>query len=290
MKLSNGLTPYPILCSFNDDYRDSQFTADIHCNKSLEKIKIDVAFHLQNDELQKMIQEGKAKYLLHIESPKISLRRKIITNKNRIEEILEKDEVTDSIEVCTFIVAAEDIHDYHNSLFNALDADLRISLSKGNIIAIGTRKEFILEKNDKESRDAESLIKIQKLVAKEHTSLSVNTDNEKYLILGLDESVFDLYWKMGQRKYREVIISMVLLPAMITVLMRMKKDSESNEESQFEGKEWYMGILELLENAGYSLEELKEEDNSVLEAAQTIFQNPIKTALNALDANDVEEE
>lgn len=290
MKLRNSLTPYPILCAYNDDYRDSSFKADIQCSYSAEKVKLIVTFQLENEELEHLLSEGKVKYLVHVESPKISFRKEYETIEKQIQIILDKDAVTDSIQVCTFIVANENMQDYHNALFNELDTGLHISLARGNTIAIGPAKELFLEKNSKELCDAESLIKIVKNAKDKKASLYVNTDEEEYILIGIDAALYDLYWKLGKRKYKEVIFSLVLLPAFITILTRMKKDNESDEDSQFEGKEWYTAILDLLDQADYSLDDLKEEDNSILEAVQVIFRNPIKKALNALDANDGEEE
>ena len=289
MKLRNSLTPYPILCAFNDDYRDSRFTADIHCSHSLDKIKIDVHFQLDNAELQQLIKEGKAFYLVHVESPQTSFREKEETCKEQLSIVLDKDEISDSIEICTFIVAAEDIMDYHNSLFNAIDENLHIALTKGNIMAIGSSKEISIERKSQEIRDADSLIKIIRNIKGKPATLYVNTDDADNILLGMDPELIDSYNLLGRGKYRETLFAMLFLPAMITILMRMKKDDESEESSQFEGKKWYVAILDLLEKAGYSLNELKEEDNSILEAAQVIFKNPIKLAINALNANDEEE-
>lgn len=55
MKIKNSLTPYPILCDYNDDYRDSKFDAEIHLTNSLDKVKCEVVFRLKNDVLEKMI-------------------------------------------------------------------------------------------------------------------------------------------------------------------------------------------------------------------------------------------
>ena len=290
MKLRNSLTPYPILCSFNDDYRDSNFTADIQCGYTRDKIIIKVAFHLKNEELKKLIQEEKAFCLVHIESPQTSFRKRVDTTEDQLTISLDKDDLSDSIEICTFIVAAEDIENYHNSLFNAIDEDLHISLTKGNIMAIGTSKEILLERKNQEMRDADSLIKIIRNAKGKKASIYVDTDSSDCILLGMDESLIDSYWKLGKQKYREVLFSMLFLPAMIVVLTRMKEDSLSDESSGFEDKKWYIAIMDLLDKAGYSLENLSEEDNSILEAAQVIFKNPIKMAMNALEANDVEEE
>lgn len=76
MKIKNSLTPYPILCDYNDDYRDSKFDAEIHLTNSLDKVKCEVVFRLKNDVLEKMIQEQKAVYLLHTKVRSLPIARR----------------------------------------------------------------------------------------------------------------------------------------------------------------------------------------------------------------------
>lgn len=278
-----------MLCAFNDDYIDSKFAAEVQCRHSLNNVRIDICFHLENAQLQQLIMEGKVSYLVHIESPKTSLRKRFSTGKEKLSVLLNKDDLSDCIEICTFIVANEDIENYHNSSFNALDKNMVVTLSKGNIIAIGTSKEIYIERKSTEARDADSLIKIRRNAKGRAASIYVDTDNQDYIILGIDDSLFNIYNSLGKGRYREATFSLLFLPAMIVILTRMKKDSES-AESQLEGKKWYEAIMDLLDKAGYSLENLKEDNDTILEAAQVILKNPIQVAMNALNTDGVEED
>lgn len=289
MKIKNSLTPYPILCDYNDDYRDSKFDAEIHLTNSLDKVKCEVVFRLKNDVLEKMIQEHKAVYLLHIESPQSSYRTEVTTANDKVSLVMRKDELADSIEICTFIVAATDIEDYYNPNFNALDADLHIALTKGSILAVGTQKEILIERKKQDARDADSLIHVEKSKAGKPASVYINTENDDYLMLGIDEKLYDTYFGLGKGKYRETVFSLLFMPALVVVLSRMCHVSQSGE-NYFEEKKWYQAIVDLLERAGYTLDSLSEDNETLLEAVQVIFKNPISRALNELSTNnDVEE-
>lgn len=236
-----------------------------------------------------MIQEQKAVYFLHIESPQSSYRTEVTTANDKVSLVMGKDELADSIEICTFIVAAEDIEDYHNPNFNALDADLHIALTKGSILAVGTQKEILIERKKQDARDADSLIHVEKRKAVEPASVYINTENDDYLMLGIDEKMYDTYFVLGKGKYRETVFSLLFMPAMVVVLSRMYHVSQS-EDNYFEEKKWYQAIVDLLERAGYTLDSLSEDKDTLLEAAQVIFKNPISRALNELSTNnDVEE-
>lgn len=117
----------------------------------------------------------------------------------------------------------------------------------------------------------------------------INTENDDYLMLGIDEKLYDTYFGLGKGKYRETVFSLLFMPALVVVLSRMCHASQSGE-NYFEEKKWYQAIVDLLERAGYTLDSLSEDNETLLEAVQVIFKNPISRALNELSTNnDVEE-
>ena len=108
-------------------------------------------------------------------------------------------------------------------------------------------------------------------------------------MLGIDEKLYDTYFALGKGKYRETVFSLLFMPAMVVVLSQMYHVSQS-EDNYFEEKKWYQAIVDLLARAGYTLDSLSEDKDTLLEAAQVIFKNPISRALNELSTNnDVEE-
>lgn len=289
MKLRNSLTPYPILCGFNADYKDSSFNASIRFTCSSDKVKGDITFQLDNREMKELIKQGKAVYLVHVESPLASYRKKFISKEEHLQLAIEKEELASIIEVCTFVVATTDIDGYHSASFNTFDSDLCVTLSKGNILAIGPAQEIELERKNGSPSDADSLIKIRKNAKGRPASIYVDTDSDDYILLGLDEDLIDLYCETARGKYRQTVFSMLFLPAMVIILERMIEDA-AGEERNLEEKKWYKAIVELLNKNGYALESLSLEDDTALEAAQVIFKNPIKAALNELATLDYVEE
>ena len=129
----------------------------------------------------------------------------------------------------------------------------------------------------------------EKRKAGKPASVYINTENDDYLMLGIDEKLYDTYFGLGKGKYRETVFSLLFMPALVVVLSRMCHASQSGE-NYFEEKKWYQAIVDLLERAGYTLDSLSEDNETLLEAVQVIFKNPISRALNELSTNnDVEE-
>ncbi len=291
MKVRSSLTPYPVLCAFSDDYKDSRFDASIRFTASANKIRGDIVFSLDNPEIKGLIKQGKAVYLVHVESPLTSFRKKFTSKDDHLQLFLNKEELADCIEICTFVIATGDIADYHSESFNALDSDLHISLAKGNVLAIGPAQEIQIQRKGEEAKDANSLIKIRKNQKGKPASIYVDTDGDEYIILGLDEELFDLYCETARGKYKQSVFSMIFLPAMIIILESMVRDYErGNKES--EDRKWYNAIMELLEKKKYSLDSLISGDTerNIMEAAQVVFENPIKAALQELATLDGFEE
>ena len=67
MKLNKGLTPYPVLSGFDDDYVRGSFQADVREEVSFGKLLLDVEYHLEEPGLKQLIDEGKACYVTHVE-------------------------------------------------------------------------------------------------------------------------------------------------------------------------------------------------------------------------------
>lgn len=285
MKIKNSLMPYPVLSSFNSDYRDSRFTTDIQPSYSLDKVKFTIHFQLENEQIQSMISKGEALYLVHLESPDTSYREIRTANIPDITVEIDKQRLSNRIEVSTFIIAAKNINGYCNDDFNELDAGFRFSLEKGNVIATGITKEYEIRRKEKESGNQSGLIKIQKGKLGKRANIYVDTDNEKYIIVSISPNLLDLYYALGKRKYKNTLFSLLTLPVMTIVLSRMRDDTEG----AFAEATWYQAICDLLERNGYDLNALKVQDNSLLEAVQVIFENPIEKALNEIITNDEEE-
>ena len=74
MDIRYRLYPHPVLWDKNDDYKNSSFDCDIELTRDVKCFELNLKFSLKNDELKTLIKEGKAEYILHIESPSSSYR------------------------------------------------------------------------------------------------------------------------------------------------------------------------------------------------------------------------
>lgn len=283
MKVKSKLTPYPILFAYNDDYIDSQFEAEINADCKFGEIFVSVDFKLNNEEIEYLIDNNQACYTVHIECPSTSYRLKLESSSKNIEAKLDSKDLEDKIEVCTFIVVKESIDNYKNCKFHPDYQGYTFSLEKGNVLAIGTGKEFVVQKNDDDLENLPSIIKIVKNNDLKKGALSVDTDSPDFVLIGIYEGLYDMYYSLGKNKFKETIFSLVLLPALVVVLTRMKYAEEDEKE-----KKWFKVIESLMNSNNYQIEDLdiQNKDNSILAIAQMIFSDPISRSLKELNDMD----
>lgn len=285
MKVKNKLTPYPILFAYNDNYIDSSFDVDINAFCKFGEIYITINFKLNNKGLQKLIDDNKACFTSHIECPSTSYRIKTESNETSITIKLDSNDLKDKVEVCTFITALTDIKSYKNDNFHSDYQGYDFNIYKGNVLAIGIGKELTISKNNNEIENLPSIIKIYKKSDIKSGAISVDTDNSDYILVGIFEGLYNKYYTLGKNKYKDTILSLVLLPAIIVVLTRMFYADNDEKE-----KKWYRIIEGLLNENEIQVEDLdiQNKDTSVLAVAQMIFSNPISRSFCELE--NVEEE
>jgi len=291
MRIKNNLTPYPILSNNNDTFLESSFTTTITGESIFNQFVISGRFHLNNLELLDLIASKKVSYVVHVECPSASYRYIFEDDLPDFSIRINDNEIREKVEVCTFLISKEVIDNYSNSKFHPDYLGYEFKIEPGNILAIGSAMEFFIKKNCDELENLPSIIKIFRLDDKEKNkgTMSVNTDDPNKIFVGLYADQFDQYCQLGQSLYKETLFSMILLPALITILARMKNDPET-----YEDRTWFQVIDTMLEKNKCSLENLTYEDspNSILSIAQLIFSNPIGNGLIELknvDIVDVEE-
>ena len=163
MRLKNRLTPYPILSKYNDDYVDSYFESHLDVNHEFNTVTIKAVFDLKNPTITELISSNKASYLLHVECSSSAFRRVFTTNNQNYSLELPNDSLLEKVEVCSFIVANDNL-EYTNPDFNKAYGRYSVfSLSPGDLIAVGDAIEFTVQRTKDDLEDLPSIIKIYKI-------------------------------------------------------------------------------------------------------------------------------
>lgn len=280
MRIKNRLSPYPILDNFGDDYIDSSFTVEYEVNTQFSEVYGKLAFHLINDDIRKLIKDKKAVYTAHIECPSTCYRTALSSNEPEIEFKLNSAMISKVIEIRTFIVLTEAITGFSSGKFHPDYKGQMFDLDAHQIIAIGTAKNYDVKKDDRDFDSLPSILRIVKLEDKKKGTLSVNTDSDDYVLIGLSAEVYELYARLGKSTFKESSFSLVLLPALMIVVQRM---CNSKDDEAVNSTHWYKVIESLLKNNGFNIEDLSIDNDTLLSVCQSIFADPIARSFKELD-------
>lgn len=279
MKLKNRLTPYPILSQFNDDYINSSFTCEYDVINQFSNVFCKITFDLNNKEIQMLLENHKAVFSVHVECPTTCFRKVYNITEKEIEFKLNHSNVSKTIEIRTFVILTEDIHDFYSPDFHSDYSGDVFDLKSNQVLAIGTAMDFSIQKEDKEFDNLPSIIKISKLTDIKKGAMAVNTDSDKHIIIGLSEEVFDKYAKLGKNIYKSTAFAIVIFPAMLVVLQRMHDNKDNPDINQ---NHWFLVIKSILEKNGKSLDSLDINTDNLLVVCQALFADPISSAFDEL--------
>ena len=81
MDIRARLYPHPVLTSYSDDYIDSEFSFNVNIENTDNDIRLKFNIILDNEELQYLINNNSAEYVIHIECTQTCYRKIIHTGE-----------------------------------------------------------------------------------------------------------------------------------------------------------------------------------------------------------------
>ena len=280
MRRKDRLTPYPILDNKGDDYIDSSFDVDYDVKTQFTEVKGKLKFKLNNADIQDLVDNGRAEFIAHIECPSTCYRQIEATFGDEIELRIDANKLAKTIEIRTFVVLKKDISSFKSSKFHPDYERQSFNLLHNQIIAIGTSMDFTIDKDDIDLDELPSVIQIKKLSDKNKGSLTVNTDSDEKILIGLHEEIYELYARLGKTTYRESSFSLVLMPAMIIILQRM---CNGREDDDMISRHWFKVINSKLEANGIRLENISSDNDTLLKVCQDFFADSLNRSFKELD-------
>lgn len=276
MRVKNRLSPYPILSEFSDDYVKGTFESEITVDMDAGQLRVKVDFKLDSEYLKNLIDEGLAEFVTHIECPRTSFRR-ILANRFLLHTAsIPIENLTDAVEITTFIITSEDI-EHSSGEFNPDYDGFAFNLKKNEILAIGDALKVSITNDTKDLESLPSLIRIVK-VDDTQNAIAVDTDGD-LIKVKLAGKVCEDYKTVGNSVFSKTAFSLIMFPALMTVLSRMV-----NADADLSERRWYQVLSKQMERKKIDLNSLAYDDGSILDACQKLFNNPIARAFDELIA------
>ena len=284
MEIKYKLYPYPVLWDKNDDYKKpSKFSVEVEPKEDFKNIKLKINFLLEDKEIEELIKENKAEYVVHIEGSSTYFREIISTKETEIIYDLKERDILGRLQINFFILAKHNIKNYRNDNFNEDYSSETFNLKKGNIIAIADGYRFDIEKNDDELGKISSIFSICKKETVEQTGMTVDMSYKKIRI-GLNITDYINYSQLSQNPNKvDSINSIIIFPALIYIFEQLKKDFNETDYTDYK---WFRSLENIFKKNGQKLNKELLENESSIDLAQRVLSYPVERAFNSLKKED----
>lgn len=278
MDIRHRLYPYPVLSDMTNDYVNSSFCMQLEVSQGIKEICLLISLQLENKEIEQLIVDGKAEYVIHIECSYTSYRTVIKTDESEIRKRIPEHKLNGKVAVCAFIVAKKEILQYYNSSFNEDYGGMHFSLNRGNIIGIGGQINIEVTKEVEELSKIPSIFTICRCAADIDESMKFDITGEKIAITLCNRSFENYKLLSGVPTMIHVLHSMLIVPALIYTFEMLRKEGIS----EFEDLRWFKSIKRTLNKNNMTLNEALLDTIPSFELAQKSLDLPINRAFDAL--------
>ncbi|MDQ1146065.1 hypothetical protein QE429_002892 [Bacillus sp. SORGH_AS 510] len=274
MKINNSY-PYPVLYLNNDDYVESSFNTNIKVYESFGEVKIHADFQLNNQGIHELIEKQLGVYLIHIECGQTSFRQAYESSLKTLDISIPTSVLRGKILIHSFILAKEKIDHYQNHLLSDWFKDIPITFEKGNFLAIGDAIETTLFEENLELLNLPSIAKVTKSHKNEFMEVDIHSS---IITISLPEYEYNQYASNANSRFKNTILSTVIVPSLVYVFSKIQDNSGDLEEYT-----WYQILEKIFAENNLSIHDVGTDSLSALKAAQMVLRKPLKTSFEEIE-------
>lgn len=287
MQLRSRFYTYPVITDEADFYVDSSFETDVEQVIDGYNIKLILKAKLVNAELEELLTTGKVVFAHHIECTQTCYRKVVLTDAELKEFVLRDGDVNGLVQVCSFLVANENIEKYSNSLFAQDYKGFRFNIERGCIMAVGSQINLRINKVRDDLANTSSIFSIVPNMDESVTDIKINTGSYK-IVISLPKETFSVYSNMSTfMDIQPVMHSMIIIPALVYALTEIKESR--NQLYTYEDYRWFRSLRKACEKMNVQFNEEVLANVNTFELAQKLIDSPIPKAMSYL-RGDVDED
>ncbi|WP_138418241.1 hypothetical protein [Aquibacillus sediminis] len=286
MKIKERHYPHPVLWKNSDDYQECYFKTDVSIDVEQDHYVLNADFTTSSGNLRELVISLKANYAIHLECSNTRYREIFRFNKTRESFTIPSNMLDGKVEMTTFILANDYISDYKDKHFHQDFGDLSFEIWKGDVLAVGDELSFDADLIHDPLRRIPSIFSIQKSTNKEPLDISSMSNK---IVINLSEQNFNMYNSLRQAEnLQPVLASLVIVPALASVLEDIKLKGEMNDEEEFDQMEeesrWFRVLKrKLKDNFNIDIKNISgSTSDSSLVIAQKLVGDPVSSALQSL--------
>ena len=276
MKTRDKLLPYPVLGNYDSVYPLLEDDAVIM--PVPKRDENDYIFHIElnqrNQDITKLIQQGKAEYLCEIYCKNTLLRQKYTSSEPQFDFRIGRKSVNGHVDLEFYVVLTQDIK-YTNIGFNDDFSGLFFDLERGNILVAFPAAWFNAKIENEKMYALGSFVKMKGADVQE---ISIEWGKDEAVYILLPNRMYEQYENniKPNQDFKEIIISSILYDYLVRIIQ------EYNEERD-RGKTWSDALKRRIEetNRKYNKNfKLRSED--AFELADCLLQKPYSRLFDSL--------
>lgn len=283
MEIRSKMYPYPVIISNGDYYVDSSFDVQVDVYNEEQGLRIEFIAKVSNDDIKELISGQKAAYVYHFECSQTGFRKAEIVFEEHAVVKIDKDKVSGKLEICSFVVAIQDIQEFSSVDFNDDYAGLRFDLEKGCILAVGQQCSVDVFQKQDAIRNIKSIFTVIRNVDTTVKEMQIDVTSN-YICISLPSKEYGIYSGLNSDPTLvEVLNSVFIVPALIVAIEKIKSINPMDREDNLGDNVWYRSLM-LVFKKRYSIdiERYPFEDGDSVKYAQMLINNPLGKALDQL--------
>lgn len=283
MNINNRLFAYPVLSEEKNDYNQSVFNVNYEQTmQGINSLKLSFKIEMTCQDLEKMILNGQAEYVIHLECTTTAYREVLYSVSNYIEHEIPIGRVNGRLEAVAFIILKKRVTNFYSEDWVEDFNGVTFDLLQGSILAYKNLESLLLTKDYEEFSNANSIFTVYKRITDDDKPAEISLDSSKIrIVLGTRD--YDTYARYSVKTELQAIFnSMLILPALVYVFEELKQE---NGEELYRNKEWFLALEKSYAKRGISLmDEVLNSDKESYQLAQEAMELPISKALNQIPA------
>lgn len=281
MNITNRLFAYPVLSNEKNDFKSCTFDVQFeHCMDGVNRLKLLFDILMDCPEIEKLILNGDAEYVIHLECSTTAYREIIRTITPHIEHTIQIGRINGTLDVVAFVILKKGITDYCCIDWDEDYESMSFALNQGSILAYQNLPRLDITKDFEEFTDAGSIFTIYKKLTEEAKPFEVNLETPKIRI-GLGTKEYEVYQQYaGRSEMQSMFHSMLVLPVLVYVFEELKQ--EGGEEI-YCGKDWFIALSKAYTKRGLNfMEEVLNTEKNSITLAQEAMELPISKAFEQI--------
>lgn len=249
---------------------------EISHEESFGTLILQYKFHLKNNELQQKIDQKKLAFVIHIECSLCMYRQQFLRFSEVGKIFIDSKNLNDKVEVLPLIIAIKDLPQYQNSNLHPDYEEADIFIPRGAIMGVSDYCYFFIDKDKSNLGKKDSIFSFVK--NQKNEPMKIETDNDKISIILKEEDFNQLQMLQSSNKYRSIIYSIFIVPALIYALDSIDEDLDFQRE-----RLWFRSLEQSFKENNIELNQDIIAQKTSYRLVQLILEDPISKALLTLN-------